>query len=159
VLSSAAIVGNTVYTSAGTLAGESAVGDLLALDTETGQERWRARLPSFSNASPAVIDGAVYIGDLSGMMSCFDAASGTLRWQTLAGTYISLSSPGVVDGRVYVMAAGVVVALDAADGDLSWQLTIGPGSDDVDASPVVTGGLVIIGGGDGNLYALGDPAS
>lgn len=159
VLSSAAIVGNTVYTSSGTLAGESPVGDLIALDTETGRERWRVRLPSFLNSSPAVVDGAVYIGDVSGTMSCFEADTGQTRWQTKAGTYISLSSPGVVDGLVYVMAAGVVVALDAANGDIRWQFTIGRGSDDVDASPVVTGGLVIIGGGDGNLYALGDPAS
>lgn len=158
VLSSAAVVGSMVYTSAGTISGESAIGDLIALDTVTGRERWRSRLPSFSNSSPAVVDGAVYIGDVAGMMSCFDEESGETIWQTMAGRYVSLSSPGVVDGCVYLMAAGVVVALDAVNGDIRWRFTIGPGSDDVDASPVVTGGLVIIGGGDGILYALGDPA-
>jgi len=59
----------------------------------------------------------------------------------------------MVEGRVYVMAAGVDVALNGETGDRLWQIDIGVESDEVNASPGV-----IIGGRDGNLYALGDPS-
>jgi outer membrane protein assembly factor BamB len=159
-LSTPSVAGGTVYTTGARLLDEdTAEGVLVAADAATGADRWRVELDAWSSSSPAVVDGTVYVGDVSGQLYAFDAETGAERWRTRVGPYVSFSSPGVADGVVYVMSAGTVVALDAATGTVRWLFEIRPGNDDVDSSPVVTGGLVIAGGGDGALYALGGARS
>ena len=60
--SSAAIANGTVYVG-------SAKGELLAVDLSTGKLRWKyATGGSIGESSPAVGDGAVFVGDLGGMI-------------------------------------------------------------------------------------------
>ena len=60
--SSAAIVDGVVYVGAGN-------GDLLALDLASGKLRWKYTTGNLiGESSPAVGDGAVYIGDLGGLV-------------------------------------------------------------------------------------------
>jgi len=60
--SSAAIVDGVVYVGAGN-------GDLLALDLASGKLRWKYATGNLiGESSPSVGDGAVYIGDLGGLL-------------------------------------------------------------------------------------------
>src|SRR5258708_3777548 len=60
--SSAAIAAGSVYVGV-----ES--GDLLAIDLQTGKLRWKYRTQEgIGESSPAVHEGVVYIGDLSGLL-------------------------------------------------------------------------------------------
>src|SRR3954463_11964104 len=60
--SSAAISGGSVYVGA-----QSA--ELLAIELKTGKLRWKYKAQEgIGESSPAVHDGVVYIGDLSGML-------------------------------------------------------------------------------------------
>jgi outer membrane protein assembly factor BamB len=96
--STPAIVGDTVIwpTKPGTVYG---------LDRASGAERWTLRLPGPLLASPAVVDGALLLGDSAGILHAFDLGeSGTTpteRWRiTLGGTIESTAA--VWRGSVYL---------------------------------------------------------
>lgn len=87
---------------------------VLALDRETGEERWR-RSPVRS--VPAVVDGRLYLCD--GRARALDPADGSELWTAEPGDV--RGNPTVVDDRVYVRAGGTIHALDAADGSVVWS--------------------------------------
>jgi len=76
----------------------------------------------------------------------------TPLWSAQASSNIFMSSPAVAAGVVYIGSFHEVDAFDAFSGaPLSHFLTGGF----VQASPTVANGLVFVGSGDGNVYALG----
>ena len=84
--SSAAIAGGVVYI--GTYSGE-----LLAVDLETGAERWRytaSEEMGIGESSPAVGHGLVFVGDLAGVLHAVDAETGEAAWtyQTEGGDQV-----------------------------------------------------------------------
>jgi hypothetical protein len=110
-LTSPAIAGGTVYVGGGNIAED--VGILFALDTATGQERWRFAADD-SIASPAVVDGLVYVGSDDGTLYALEAGSGRERWRLATGGRVS-SAPAVVDGVVFVGAFAGLFAIAGAN--------------------------------------------
>ena len=93
--SSASIVDGTVYVG-------SQLGELHAVDLETGKLRWKYNTGEpIGESSPAVHDGIVFIGDLGGTIHAVDAETGDGRW-TFATESEVKSSPVVVDGKVLI---------------------------------------------------------
>ena len=77
------------------------------------------RFPAPIYASPAVVQGKVYIQDALGNVACIDPDANRTLWTTSIGGINNTSSPAVVDGRVYVgTSRGALAILDAADGKL-----------------------------------------
>lgn len=153
VLSSPAVVESVVYVGTSVLEGD---GTLYALDAATGTERWRFATGE-RIGSPAVADGAVYVGGKDGNLYALDGATGTERWRLYIGDYIVISSPPVVDGIVYVGSASPmsnvednVYAVDAETAAERWRFATVGGF----TSPAVADGVVYVGGNDGNVYAL-----
>lgn len=127
---------------------------LVAFDAVTGNELWRTsypRAPYSSDlgvgprATPAVADGSVYTVGITGVVSCFDAATGERQWQsnpyeTLGAalpTFGACSSPVAGGGRVVTLVGGAgngVVAFDAASGEIAWKALDEPAGT---ASPVI----------------------
>lgn len=128
------VFGKTMYV------GSSANDSLLALDTETGGEKWRFYAAGPVRLAPAVWEGRVYFGSDDGRLYCLDGDDGRLIWslrvapsarQVLGnGRLISVwplrGGPVVAEGVVY-FAAGVwpfeglfVGAADANNGKLLW---------------------------------------
>jgi outer membrane protein assembly factor BamB len=129
-------------------------------------------------ASPSVVNGVVYDGDLFARVSAFDAAgntncSGTPKvcqplWHTDLNSQEGIySSPAVANGTVYIgnqcnlsgpFAAPLCnnppyfYALDAATGAVRW--TAINSLEPIVSSPGVANGVVYVGSGDGNLYAF-----
>lgn len=113
-------------------------------------------------ASPAVVDGAVYVGDWSGRFYAIDLRTGRELW-----TYDTEIHPTVYSGQIVSSAAVTdvrtssdqlvvfgagrsVYALDAANGALRWRHDVNPdGSRDdpseVQSSPVIVEDLVLFG--------------
>jgi outer membrane protein assembly factor BamB len=115
--------------------------------------KWRARGAVAIGGSPAVVDGAVYVGDYANTFYRFDAATGAVVWSVTLNAQWIASSPAVWNGMVFV-GTGLgarLYALDAATGATVWFHQMGAG---VHEDPVVSDGIVYIGSNDGFLYAL-----
>ena len=146
---------------------------LTALDTKTGETRWRAATGGGAAGaySSAVADGVVYhvaegsALDHDSSVFAFDAETGEQRWEYAHDGVDVISSPVVADGIVYVaQTTGGLFALEAESGALVGQLTQG-GRKDVRAAPVVPHdgtlyfGTVSYAGTDGSLVAVTEDES
>jgi eukaryotic-like serine/threonine-protein kinase len=128
--------------------------------------RFRVATEGPVRSSPAVAGGRVYFGSADGRVYAA-GLDGSVLWQADLASPVT-SSPAVAGGRVFVQSrAGEVVALAAATGAVEWRfkggadlpLAWGHESGDVYvSSPAVAAGRVLVGSGDGHLYAL-DAAS
>ena len=102
-------------------------------------------------SSPAVVEGAVYVGSSDNYLYALEATSGKLLWKYLTGAGIN-SSPAVVEGTVYVGSFdNNLYAVEAKSGELLWKYRTGA---DVRSSPAVVEGTVYVGSYDNYLYAL-----
>jgi len=115
-------------------------------------------------ATPAVVDGVVYVGSWEGVFYAVDAGSGDVLWEHASpawpgatfGPIVSSAAvadvwmPGNRTQRLVIFGAGPrVYALDAADGSEVWvhdaSLGIADTPTQYESSPVVYGDLVLIG--------------
>jgi polyvinyl alcohol dehydrogenase (cytochrome) len=115
---------------------------------------WVATLAGDISATPAVVDGAVYVPDWGGNVSKLNARTGAVIWVKSVGSLIgvpgskSRTSPAVV-GDVVILgsqAGAYLFALDRKTGDLRWktQLDTHPTAV-VTQSPTVHNGTVYVG--------------
>ena len=150
-----------------------ALGGVGGWDQATGDELWRlGGAPSIAiEASPVIAGDTVYLADGRDEVTAVDLATGQIRWsEALDGGgfdwgYAIAGTPAVADGRLFVPTLyRDLVALDAATGLELWRHAARPApvhlthyrgrTDGFVGSPLVTGGLVWIGGADGTLEAL-----
>ena len=130
-------------------------------------------------ASPVYADGVIYFGGDDGNVYAVDAADGHQLWKRRTGGPVA-ATPAIAGGTLYVGSYdGKFYALDTHTGAPRWKFTTGGErrfeakglhglqpkdqtiADPFDvflSSPVLGGGAVYFGSGDGNLYAL-DAAS
>jgi polyvinyl alcohol dehydrogenase (cytochrome) len=123
------------------------------------EQVWFLNTDDAVTATPAVVDGVVYVGDWSGRFYAISLESGELVWsyraephpRVYAGQIVSSATVADVGGTrtVYFGSGKTLYALRAEDGAVRWQRDLGRGGDDdpteIESSPVVAGGLVIVG--------------
>ncbi|MCD6461262.1 MAG: PQQ-binding-like beta-propeller repeat protein [Thermoplasmata archaeon] len=166
-MSSPAICGDLV------VAG-STNGTVYALYRSNGSICWTADInlsPVYSGitSSPAISDGAVYIGVFNesggnGGLCKLDASTGQIVWHLDNISSVHLSKPAVSDGRVYVGEMGLfnstafsyeppygLLCVNESDGSLLWRFSTGG---PVASSPAVAGNKVFFSSKDGRLYAI-----
>ena len=124
---------------------------------------WRAPTDGDVVSSAAIANGVVYVGSGDGFLYALDLATGARRWRYDAGSPVS-SSPAVGGGLVFATARdGSIFALDGATGTRRWRLTTGPdlplpwgheSGDHFLSSPTYVEGTVVVGAGDGGVYAV-----
>jgi len=145
----------------------TAQGDLVCVDRESGNPRWRRKLSS-EIVSPAGTDGRVVVVHATdGSVFAHDASEGNLLWQydnaapalTLRGN----PTPVVKEGQVVTgFANGELIAFDARTGVVQWEINVGVPKGrtelerlvDVDGAPVVIDNRVYAVGYQGNLVAI-----
>lgn len=136
------------------LASDHKQGRLLALDAATGARRWTKPLgPSYwCGTTPAVAQGRVY-APVAGLMTAYDARSGTLRWRAGESDCSVPATPTLAGGKLFTIAASgpYLQARDAASGKLLWSALacVGP-SDSCESIASIFGPLAA---GDGAVYA------
>ncbi len=117
--------------------------------------------------SPTVSGGVVYIGSDDGFVYALDAKTGAEKWRFQTGKGVR-SRPAVSSQVVsFLSDDGYLYALDAASGKLKWKFdthtalvphtTLGESDsrwDYLQSSPAIAGGLVFVGSGNSNFYAV-----
>ncbi len=137
--------------------------------------KWKFHTHGEVVSSPAIVDGVIYVGSNDGHLYALDQEAGAKKWAFTTQGRIP-SSPAVDSGLVYFASYdGNFYAVETATGKLRWKFAIAgehrftathlhgsipaaeamPDPFDVYlSSPVVSGGAVYFGSGDGNIYAL-----
>jgi outer membrane protein assembly factor BamB len=157
-LSSPVVVSGAVYFGSGD-------GNVYALDSATGDLRWKFKTGDVVHASPAFADGVLFFGSWDSYFYAVDAATGKQKWRFHGGEDPQIhnqvgfqSSPSVANGIVYTGCRDShLYALDAATGkekwrffnDLSW----------VNSAPAVVDGKVFFATSDSSLYRVVDAIS
>jgi outer membrane protein assembly factor BamB len=129
-----------------------------------GGVRWRFQTRSAVRSTPAVTATRVFVGSGDSTLYAIDRASGKLVWQFAAGGPVH-SSPAVARGLVVAATlGGRIFAVNESSGALRWSIQTGATlpknvspAGDWDffvSSPVVVDQTIVIGAGDGNVYAL-----
>lgn len=136
---------------------------------------WKFKTGGRVISSPLVVGDVVYVGSTDGSLYAVNRADGTQKWKFDSKGPIS-SSPAYHNGLVYISSLdGLVYAIDAATGQSRWTFATkgerrftAPGIhgaiprtermpdpfDVFTSSPVIASGMVFIGSGDQNVYAL-----
>ncbi len=152
--SSPALVGDSLYV----FARQGTDEVLFCLDAATGNERWKSAYPADyvvtgppinhpgPRSSPVVAGGKVCTLGVGGILSCFDAAKGTVLWRKQSTNDFlgvpyktdSSMSPLVEDGRCIVHIGrstnGAVISFDLATGEPKWKWD---GDGPANSSPVI----------------------
>ena len=116
-----------------------------------GVLKWKYEADGAVYASPAVVNGTVYLATGVGSLVALNAETGHEVWKRHIGGPFN-SSPAIAGGMLFIgRSDGGVEARDLASGNLLWEFMTGAR---VISSPAVDRGVVYIGSGDGNLYAL-----
>ncbi|MBI5488535.1 MAG: PQQ-binding-like beta-propeller repeat protein [Deltaproteobacteria bacterium] len=141
-------------------------GNLIALVPETGATLWTANLGGTIRTRPVFDRGVIYVRTTTQRVFAIEAVSGRELWsfeRPLPEGYLSGSESGVcIEGdRVFTgFVDGTLVALSAVTGEKDWDLNLageGHGElllDDVCATPVMVGGLLVVTSYDNGVFAV-----
>jgi len=146
-----------------------------AAPREFHRVRWTFPTGGRVVSSPVWSGGLVLFGSDDGHVYAVDAATGQQRWMARTGGPVP-STPAVADGRVFAVSYdGRLWALDARTGEVLWKFategerrfearglhgmqprtqTFADMYDVYLSSPLVVGGKVFFGSGDGHVYAV-----
>jgi len=126
-------------------------GNLYALNTQDGTEKWAFATLGQVRSSPIQIGGNVLVGSNDRYFYSVDSATGLLRWKVRTTDGI-VSSPAVDNQYVYFGSYdGNLYCVDIIDGAIKWQR---PSFGLIKTAPLTYGGAVYIGSFDKNLYKL-----
>ncbi len=142
-------------------------GRIFALNAQTGELVWQAKVKGEIIAAPAVDSGLVVVNTSSGVMEALNADTGESVWKieqdVPALTLRGISAPIIASGGVLVgTPAGNLDVYLLETGQQGWSVQIGEptGSTelerviDVDSSPVIFGDRIYAISARGNLAAI-----
>jgi len=125
-------------------------GSIHCLNAETAEIIWRHETPADMSCTSAVSGESLYLVAQNRLES-LTAADARKRWSFSTETPIR-SCPTVIEPAVFVTTrAGVVHAVDSKNGKELWKYDLGTG---IVGSAAYAGGLLVVAGEDGKLYAF-----
>jgi polyvinyl alcohol dehydrogenase (cytochrome) len=116
--------------------------------------KWVAMMAGDVSATPAVVHGAVYVGDFGGMLWKLDAKTGDVIWSHLVSDYtgiagdIARTSPSLWRDTLVVgdLKAPNMLGIDARTGNLRWMTQVHPDPKGImTGSPVLAGDTIFTG--------------
>ena len=140
--------GGVVYVTAG-------YDEVVAVDGQKGDIKWRAKLASPSRAAPTIAAGRVFVTTLSNSILALDVANGAVQWE-FAGLgqstgLIGAASPAATaDVVVPAFSSGEIYALRAGNGSVAWSDNLASavrlggvgGLSDIRGLPIIDGNTV-----------------
>lgn len=126
-------------------------GNLYAVYTTDGSERWSFETQGQIRSSPIQIGGNVLVGSNDRHLYSVDSATGLLRWKIQTADQI-VSSPAVFNQFVYFGSYDMYFyCVDIIQGEVEWKI---PTFGLIKSSPLIHDGAVYFGSFDKNLYKL-----
>jgi outer membrane protein assembly factor BamB len=141
--------GNLIYAA-------SQDGKVVAIDPDSGKQRWKTDLEIDLSAGPGVNEGVVAVASRDGYVIVLDAKTGTEQWRVSVDGE-TLAHPLILGDSVVVQTIdNRLLALDRFDGRLLWQLeqTMPVLTMRGASSPMSVGSFVIAGFDNGRLIAV-----
>lgn len=142
-------------------------GEVIALDAETGETKWKTSVKGEVLAAPAADEGLLVVNTGSGILYALDASSGEERWtyesEVPALSLRGVSTPAIANGGAIVgTASGKIAVMIAETGQVAWEQTVAAASGatelerlvDIDSKPLVFGGVIYVVSFNGTLAAV-----
>ena len=96
---------------------------LYCLYTENGSVVWYNHTKNARDISPSVFDGTVYAAGMDNILTCFDALTGDVIWQSVE--HITTGHPVIVNGTVFSTSDDSVYCV--RDGITQWEFPLKEG--------------------------------
>jgi len=130
---------------------------VLALDLETGQERWRQTLHERQISDPNIADGKVFVATSSNQATALAREDGDILWQApIAGIY--MAAPAVFENLVFFGGdKGIITALHQDSGAKAWTYRVdafGSWPESIPYTPAVVDGVLYFTCWNRKTYAL-----
>jgi outer membrane protein assembly factor BamB len=147
----------------GVLVVGTADGALVALDSQTGSEKWRYQSRGPIGQPPVATTDLIVFSNEADQVIAVEAITGKFKWQYKGDTpeeYTLRGHAGVAidNDLIYTgFANGTLVALRKDTGSVAWSTSLKGDADrfvDVDATPVIIGDRVYTSSSSGGVYAL-----
>jgi outer membrane protein assembly factor BamB len=161
------LYGGGVAVDGGRVYATNGYGFVAALDAATGAVAWVVRPGGPIRGAPTVSDGSVYVISQDNQIFSLKADDGSTAWSNAAALEVAgvfgNGSPAVDRGTVVAgFSSGELNAYRYENGRMVWQdalsrtsISTGVGSlSDIDADPVIAGGMVYALGQGGRMVAL-----
>jgi outer membrane protein assembly factor BamB len=141
----------------------TAEGALVAVDAQTGVEKWHYQSRGPIEQTPTATGDLIIISNEADQVAAIDAVTGKFKWQYKSETpeeYTLRGHAGVtVDGDLLYtgFSNGTMVALRKDTGSVAWSTSLKGDADrfvDVDATPLVLGDIVYTSSASGGVYAM-----
>ncbi len=142
-------------------------GEVIALDANTGEQKWKSVVKGEVLASPAVEGGVVVVNTGSGFVFALDAGTGEEVWAFESDvpplSLRGVSSPAAVNGGAIIgTATGKLVVNILESGQTAWEQVVSAATGvtelerivDIDSQPLVSGGIIYVISYDGSLAAV-----
>jgi outer membrane protein assembly factor BamB len=126
-------------------------GNMYAVNTYDGTEKWEFATQGQVRSSPISIGGNILFGSSDRNFYSVDDSTGLLRWKIQTNDII-VSSPAVYNQYVYFGSYDdYIYCVDIIDGTVKWKR---PSFGLIKASPLIYKGELYLGSFDKNLYKL-----
>jgi outer membrane protein assembly factor BamB len=161
------LFGGGVSYSNGRVYATNGMGDVAAMNAETGELIWRVRPGGPLRDAPTIANDNVYVIAQDNQLFALNPENGAIRWQAagsleLAGVF-GVAAPAAAQGTVVAgYSSGELSAYRYENGRGLWQDVLARTSistvvgtlSDIDADPVIDGGRVYAIGQGGRMVAL-----
>jgi outer membrane protein assembly factor BamB len=162
----AANFGGGVSYDAGRVYATNGVGEVVALDANTGAEVWKVKPAGPLRGAPTLAFGAVYVMTQDNQVIALSAADGKLQWNESGATaqtgLFGVASPAAGQGTVIAgFSSGELLAYRYENGRTLWADALARTSistevgalSDIDADPIIDSGRVYALGQGGRMAA------
>jgi outer membrane protein assembly factor BamB len=120
------VISGGIAADAGIIYVTAGYDEIVAVDGQKGDIKWRAKLSSPSRAAPTIVGGRVFVTTLSNSIFALDATNGAVQWE-FSGLgqstgLVGAASPAATDDLVVpAFSSGEIYAIRSGNGSVAWS--------------------------------------